>query len=82
VEFGHLSVDIGVYLNLKTTNLVMSAFSPLLFNNKPKFIIIVVERLKICFKRYNFGLSGVIKFGTYLYILDRILRVGYTSTLA
>jgi hypothetical protein len=81
MEFGHLSVDISVYLNLKTTDLVMSVISPILFNNKPEFIIIVAERLKICLKRYNFGLSGVIKFGTYLRILGGILRVGYTSTL-
>jgi hypothetical protein len=81
-EFGHLSVDIGNYLNSKTTDLVMSATSLVAYNDKPEFIIIIVKRLEIYLRRYNFDLNSAIKFGTYLPILARISRVSYISTLA
>jgi hypothetical protein len=82
VEFRHLSVNISNYLNLKTTDLVISATSLMTYNNKPDFIIIMIKRLEICLKRYNFNLNSVIKFSTYLLILARILRVSYISILA
>ena len=80
--FGHLSVNIGVYLASKTTNSVINATSSIAYNNEPEFIIVVAKRLEICPKRSNFDSSGVIKFSTYLRTLARISRVGYTSTLA
>jgi hypothetical protein len=82
VEFGHLSVNISNYLDLKTTNLVMSVILLIAYNDKLKFIIIITKRLKICLERYNFDLSSIIKFSIYPCILGGISRVSYTSILA
>jgi hypothetical protein len=60
----------------------MSATSLVAYNNKPEFIIVVIKRLEICLRRYNFDLNGAIKFSIYLPTLAGISRVGYTSTLA
>jgi hypothetical protein len=60
----------------------MSAISPVAYNDKPEFIVVVAKRLEICLKRYNFDLSGAIKFGMYSRIMGGISRVSYTSTLA
>jgi hypothetical protein len=60
----------------------MSVISPMAYNDKPEFIVVVVERLEMSPKRSNFDLSGVIKFTAYLRTLVGILRVSYTSTQA
>jgi hypothetical protein len=60
----------------------MNATLPVAYSDTLEFIIVMAKRLEKCLKRSNFSLSGVIKFGTYLLVLDGISRAPCTSTLA
>jgi hypothetical protein len=58
----------------------MSAISPMGFNDKPKFIIIVAEKREIYQPKSNFELSDKIKNFMFLRTLVMISKVSYTST--
>lgn len=58
----------------------MSAISPVGFNDKVEFIVIVAEKREICQLKSNFESSDEIKIYTFLRTLATISRVSYTST--
>jgi hypothetical protein len=55
VDYRGLSVAISAKMTLNVIDIVINLTLLIDCNDRPKFIIIIVERLKILLKRYNFN---------------------------
>jgi hypothetical protein len=55
VDYRGLSVTISIKITLNIIDIAMNVTSLVGCNNRLEFIIIIVEKLEMLFKRYNFN---------------------------
>ena len=79
MKFKNLIVNINIQTTLNVINIMINYTLLVFYNDKLKFIVVVTQKREIHSQRFNFNLNVKIKSDTFLRILNKILRISYTS---